>query len=222
MTRIFTSTALALVLGLAAGIGASITAAPAQAQSDCVRAAALDLNGDNWIDGDERDAARNAGFRNFDSNGDLFVSADEMNRCLNGGTSAFRWLSGSNPNFASAGVYSGPSDMQAPAPSYAPSATTSYDPAYDGGVSYDRGAAFDTPSPVAREAALRYLQDKVNADPRYQPQSRPVESPQLLQIEPAAGPVPDPLDDFSFMDTNADGMVSTSEYLDYRNRTASY
>jgi hypothetical protein len=177
-----------------------------------VRAAALDLNGDNWIDGDERRMARNAGFQNFDANGDLFVSADEMNACLRGGSSAFRWLSGANPAHASAQPAAGSGGMTAPSESYAPSATASA--SYE---SHDRGAAFDTPAPIAHDAAMRYLQSKVDADPSYQPRIM-TESPDLMQIEPASGPViaPEPLTDFNSLDLNGDGVVTSDEYQAYR------
>lgn len=206
MKSILASTATALVVGLAAGV-AGLAASPAQAQ--CVRVAALDLNGDNWIDGDERRAARNAGFHNFDANGDLFVSAEEMNTCLSGSAAAFRWLSSANPNYASAQAPSA-ADL-APAEAYAPAQPmTAY-------RSYDRGTAYDTPAPIARENALRYLEAKVAADPRYQPRMRIVESPELQQMTPAAGLTPDPLSEFSSMDLNRDGVVSPDEYQAYRN-----
>lgn len=211
MKRMITSTALALVLGLAAGVAGGLTASPVQAE--CIRAAALDLNGDNWIDGDERDMARNAGFQSFDGNGDLFVSADEMNRCLNGGTRAFAWLRSANPNYASAAAYVGPSDISAPSAGYAPTATAGYYP------SYDRGAAYDTPTPQARDAAMAYLQSKVQSDPRYQPrivtqtyQTLPAQ-PVLSTIEPAAGR--DLLREFAAIDVNGDGVLSAAEYVDY-------
>jgi hypothetical protein len=209
MKRLVTSTALAMALGLAAG-AVLVTASPAEAQ--CVRAGALDLNGDKWIDGDERDLARNAGFTNFDSNGDLFVSADEMNSCLNGGARAFAWLRSANPSYASAGSYMGPSDMTAPSASYAPT-TAGYTP------SYDRGAAFDTPAPQARDAAMAYLQSKVQADPRYQPRVvvqtyQPLPAPTVIgAIEPAAGR--DLLREFATIDVNGDGVLSAQEYVDY-------
>lgn len=210
-----TSTALGLVLGLAAAVAGSLVAAPARAE--CIRAAALDLNGDRWIDGDEREFGRNAGFQGFDSNGDLFVSADEMNRCLNGPARAFAWLRSANPNYASAAAYTGPSDTMAPSQSYAPTvASGDYS-------SYDRGAAFDTPAPQARTAAMAYLQSKVLADPRYAPRVATLPAyeplpaaPVLATIEPAAGR--DLLQEFAQIDADGDGLLTAAEYVDFMSR----
>jgi len=210
MKRIVTTTALALVLGLSAGAG--LTAPPAKA-ADCIRTAALDLNGDGWIDGEERDMARSAGFRSFDANGDLYVSAQEMDSCLRGGSGAFAWLRSANANYASTESYVGRSVSPVPSASYAPAPMTSY--------SYDRGAAYDTPAPIAHDAALAYLKSKVERDPRYAPRVATVytpvvqPTPQIMyQIEPASGA--DPMSDFARMDANNDGVVTDSEYLNYR------
>jgi hypothetical protein len=237
MKTFFDTTALALVLAL--GVGATLFA-PSPAQADgCVRVAALDLNGDGWIDTPERHAALNAGFRNLREGGKLYISEAEMSGCLQGTPQAFRWLQGANPRYAS---YTGAAPM---APSYAPAAPTYSASAYSGntyssnsGSSYDRGAAYDTPAPVAQRQALDHLRSKVFGPTGEPPLVASSAAPEATMM-PAAGPtmaptmmppsvvpydtpaMPGGSAAFDRMDANRDGVITRGEYLDYQSRHAS-
>jgi hypothetical protein len=108
--------------------------------------------------------ATDAGFTNVRAAGKQYLSEQDMNRCLQGSASAFRWLQSANPRYVS---YMGP----APAPTLR-TATTAYPSRYPNPTqyysTYDSGAAYDTPTPQAREAALAYLRSKVYGNPAYE------------------------------------------------------
>ena len=230
-------------LALAIGLGATMLAAAPASAAGCIRQAALDLNGDGWVDTAEFHMAMDAGFQNIRSPGKQYLSEEDMNRCLQGSETAFRWLQSANPRYVS---YMGP----APTPIYA-TAASSYSSPYPNPTryysAYDAGAAYDTPTPQAHAAALDYLRAKVYGNPAYdasaagrstyqpqpptyyapvvpQPQaqayasnSAPMPAPQYsYKPVPAAEPnYPMLSSEFSQMDVNNDGVVSRDEFMNY-------
>jgi hypothetical protein len=206
MKKLIDATALALVWALGVGV-VLLGPSPAQA-AGCTPVAALDLDGDGWIDTPERHAAMDHGFTNIRSGGRLYTTDQEMSQCLQGSDRAFRWLQQANPNFA---AYSGG------APAYPTTGT-----AASGVPSYDSGAAFDTPSPQAAAEAKAYLESKTVVGPdgsvtevgRSTP-APAVPAPEVQSMMPSAAAP----SDFEQMDANQDGIVSRQEYLDFMNRT---
>ncbi len=223
MKNFFDTTALALVAALGVG-GALLAPTPAQAAEPCIRVAAVDLNGDGWIDTPERHMAMNAGFTNLRSGGRLYTTQEEMNQCLQGSEAAFRWLRQANPNYAmymgqpgmsgATAAVAAPSRTWSPGAVTGPATTASGTGAYAGG--YDRGAAYDTPAPQAEAQAKAYLEAKVFGTQA--PAGSVGRAGAEQTMMPAAGGPAQGMGSFEQIDANHDGVISQGEWLDYRNR----